>query len=69
MDGEFSAYGEVKGVYRDLVGKPNVKRQLGRPWCRWEDNIKLFFRKWDVRVLTGSSWLRIGTGGGQLRLR
>jgi len=23
------------------------------------------FRKWDVRVLTGSSWLRIRTGGGE----
>jgi hypothetical protein len=23
-------------------------------------------RKWDVRVWTGSSWLRIGTGSGQL---
>ena len=24
------------------------------------------FRKWDVRVWTGSVWLRIGTGGGIL---
>jgi hypothetical protein len=24
------------------------------------------FRKWDVVVWTGSSWLRIGTGGGHL---
>jgi hypothetical protein len=24
------------------------------------------FRKWYVRVWTGSSWLRIGTGGGHL---
>jgi len=24
------------------------------------------FRKWDVGVWTGSSWLRIGTGGGKL---
>ena len=27
---------------------------------------KGFFRKWDVGVCTGSSWLRIGTGGGHL---
>jgi len=27
------------------------------------------FRKWDVGVWTGSSWLRIGTGGGHLWLR
>ena len=24
------------------------------------------FRRWDVGVWTGSSWLRIGTGGGHL---
>ena len=28
------------GVYRVLVGKPEGKRPLGRPRCRWEDNIK-----------------------------
>ena len=30
------------------------------------DNIKWIFRKWNVRVWTGSSWLRIGTVGGHL---
>ena len=33
---------------------------------RWEDNIKMDFRKWDVRAWAGSIWLRIGTGGGHL---
>jgi hypothetical protein len=28
-------------VYRVLVGKPERKRQLGRPRGRWEDNIKM----------------------------
>jgi len=28
-------------VYRVLVGKPEGKKQLGRPRCRWEDNIKV----------------------------
>jgi len=28
--------------------------------------LKWIFRKWDVGVWTGSSWLRIGTGGGHL---
>jgi hypothetical protein len=28
--------------------------------------LKCIFRKWDIRVWTGSSWLRIGTVGGQL---
>jgi hypothetical protein len=26
---------------RDLVGKPEVKRTLGRPRRRWEDNIRM----------------------------
>jgi hypothetical protein len=36
-----SAYGEGRGVYRVLVGKPEVKRLLGRPRRRWEDNIRM----------------------------
>jgi hypothetical protein len=32
---------EERGVYRVLVGKPEGKRPLGRPKCRWEDNIKM----------------------------
>jgi hypothetical protein len=58
--------GEGRGVYRVLVGKPEGKRPLGRPRCIWEDNIRWIFRKWDVGVWTGLSWLRIQTGGGHL---
>jgi hypothetical protein len=29
--------GEGRGVYRVLVGKPEGKRPLCRPRCRWED--------------------------------
>jgi hypothetical protein len=32
---------EGRGVYRVLVGKPERKRPLRRPRCRWEDNIKM----------------------------
>jgi hypothetical protein len=32
---------ERRGVHRVLVGKPEGKRPLGRPRCRWEDNIKM----------------------------
>jgi hypothetical protein len=32
-------------VYRVLVRKPEGKRSLGRPRCRWEDIIKIF-SKW-----------------------
>jgi hypothetical protein len=32
-------------VYRLLVRKPEGKRPLGRPRCRWKENIKMdFFR-------------------------
>ena len=33
--------GEVRGVHRVLVGKPEDKRPLGRPRRRWVDNIKM----------------------------
>ena len=33
--------GEMRGVYRDLVGKPEGKRPLGRPKRRCGDNIKM----------------------------
>jgi hypothetical protein len=28
--------GERRGAYRVLVGKPEGKRPLGRPWYRWD---------------------------------
>jgi hypothetical protein len=33
--------GEKRNVYRLLVGKPEGKRPLGRPRCRWMDTIKM----------------------------
>jgi len=41
MGGACSAYGEKRGMYRVLVGKPEGKRSLGRLRRRWEDNIKM----------------------------
>ena len=37
--------GERRGVYRDLVGKPEGKRPLGRPRHRWDDNINKHLRE------------------------
>jgi hypothetical protein len=33
-------YGERRGAYRALVGKPEGRRPPGRPKRRWEDNIE-----------------------------
>jgi hypothetical protein len=39
--GHVARMGERRVVHRVLVGKPEGKRPLGRPRCRWEDNIKV----------------------------
>jgi hypothetical protein len=33
--------GDGRGAYRVMVGRPEGKRQLGRPRQRWENNIKI----------------------------
>ena len=33
--GHVACMGEERGVYRVLVGKPEGRRPLGRPRCRW----------------------------------
>ena len=47
--------GEERRVYRVLVGKPEGKRQLGRPRRRWEDNIKMDLRE----VGGGGDWMEL----------
>jgi hypothetical protein len=39
--------GVRKDAYRILVGKPKEKRSLGRSKCRWYNNIKWIFMKWN----------------------
>jgi len=48
--------GEGGGVYRVLVGRPEVKRPLGKPRRRWEDNIKMDLRKIEIDV---AIWIRL----------
>jgi hypothetical protein len=40
-----STYGERRGIYGVLVGEPEGKRPLGRPWHRWMDNIKMYIQE------------------------
>ena len=39
--GHVACMGDGRGVYRVLVGTPEGKSPLGRPWRRWEYNIKM----------------------------
>ena len=64
--GHVARMGERRGVYRVLVGNLEGRRPLGRPRRRLEDNIKMDLQEVGCGVWTGSSWLRIGTGGGHL---
>jgi hypothetical protein len=43
--GNVARIGEVRGVYRVLVGKPEGKRPLGRTRRRWVDNIKMYLQE------------------------
>jgi hypothetical protein len=61
-----SAYGEGRGLYRFLVGKPEEKRSMGRPRRRWENNIKMDLQEVRRGVWIGLGWLRIGAGGRHL---
>jgi hypothetical protein len=62
--GHVARMGEKRNAYRLLMGKPEGKRQLGRPRRRWEDNIRMNLGRGRMGMMwTGLVWLRIGTGG------
>jgi hypothetical protein len=56
LAGHVARMGETKNTYRIFVGKPEGKRQLGRPRRRWVDNIKMDIRElgWD-----GMDWIEL----------
>ena len=59
-----SGRGEVYTGFRWVNLKE--KDHLEDPGLDGNIILRWMFRKWDVRAWTGSSWLRIGTGGGHL---
>jgi hypothetical protein len=57
--GYIACIGERRGMYRDLVGKPEGKRPLGRPMHRWEYSIKMDL--WKVGC-GGVEWIELAQG-------
>ena len=57
--------GEGRGVHMVLVGKLEGKRPLGDPDVESRTILRWIFRKCERLEIRGS-WLRIGTGGGNL---
>ena len=66
MGGRVERLWERRGAYRVLVGRSEGKDHLEDPGVDGRIILKWIFKKWYVRVWTGSIWLRIGTGGGHL---
>ena len=48
--------GERRYVYRVSVWKPEGMKQLGRPKCRWEDNIKMDLQELGCGVM---DWIEL----------
>jgi hypothetical protein len=57
---------ERRVIYMVLIRKPNGKRLLGRPRCRYEDNIKMKLQEVVWGTWTRLIWIQIGTDGGHL---
>jgi len=55
-----------RGVSRVLVGKTEGNRPIGRPKCRWEDNIRKYLQNSVKRACNGCIWLRRWPSGGIL---
>ena len=64
--GHVALMGKEKRVYRDLVGKADGRRPLGRPRLRWVNNIRMDLQEVSFGYKTGLSWPRIETVGGSL---
>jgi hypothetical protein len=43
-------------MYRDVVGKPEGKEQLGRPRSRWEQNMKMDLQEVGCE---GRDWIKL----------
>jgi hypothetical protein len=58
--------GKRRGINRVLVGKPEVKRLLGGPWQRRDDNIMMDFQEVGYGVM---DWIKLAQVRDRLRAR
>jgi hypothetical protein len=58
--------GERRGTYRVLVGNLRERNHWAYPGVDGTIILRQIFKKWDVEVWTGLSWLRIQAGSGHL---
>jgi hypothetical protein len=56
---------EVRCAYNILVGRPEVRRPLGRPRRRWKDNIKMDLREIGFGDV---DWIHLAEDRGRLRV-
>ena len=54
---------EGRTAFKILAGKPTGKKPLGRPRCRWEDNIRMVSKEIGINTRIGLIRLRIGIIG------
>jgi len=66
MSGACSAYGGEESRRQGFGGEVRERDCLGDRGVDGRIPLRWIFRMWDTGVWTGSSWLRIGTGGGHL---
>jgi hypothetical protein len=65
MGGAFNEYWREGGAYTGCWwGNPKGRDHLGDPAVDGRIILRRIFRKWHVGLWTGSSRLRVGTGGG-----
>jgi hypothetical protein len=62
--GHVERMGKKRNAYRLLLGKPEGKRPLGRPRCRWVDNIRM-----DLGEVGWGDWDWIGLAQDRKRWR
>jgi hypothetical protein len=55
----------MRNTYKILVGEPEGKRPLGRPRCRWEEDVRmgLWEKGWE-----GVDWIHLAQNRDQWRV-